>query len=110
MYEEEETLEEQGYGVLIKDMKKYIKGGSMHGEEEAEESQHHGYLSSITPKFLQMEKIPGVSVKDSLGSKIEALRVYLEKQIGEDAFVKAYSLIQDEKDEDYKHVQKYLGP
>ena len=28
VYEEEETLEEQGYGILIRDMKKYIKGGS----------------------------------------------------------------------------------
>lgn len=31
----------------------------------------------IRPKYLQMNMIPGVNDKDTLGSKIEALRAYL---------------------------------
>lgn len=37
----------------------------------------------ITPKYLEMNKIPGINDKDSLGSKIEALRAYLEKKVGD---------------------------
>lgn len=47
--------------------------------------------------------------KDTLGNKIEALRAYLEKQVGDNQFVKAYSMIQEEHDEDYKGVKKFLG-
>lgn len=97
VYEEEQTLQEQGYGVLIRDMKRYIKGGSNSNskngsgsmKKEAEESYEHGYSGNsnkqikITPKYLEMETIPGVTKKDTLGSKIEALRMYLQKQIGE---------------------------
>ena len=53
--------------------------------------------------------IPGVSDKDTLGSKIEALRAYLQKQIGDDNFLKAYTMIHEEKDEDYESVKNYLG-
>lgn len=59
----------------------------------------------IKPKYLQMNMIPGVSDKDTLGSKIEALRAYLEKQIGDESFLKAYSMIHEEKDEDYQVVK-----
>lgn len=31
-----------------------------------------------------MNRIPGVSDKDTLGSKIEALRAYLERKVGDD--------------------------
>lgn len=63
----------------------------------------------ITPKYLDINKVPGVHDKDTLGNKIEALRAYLEKQVGDSQFVKAYSMIQDEQDEDYKGVKKFLG-
>ena len=53
--------------------------------------------------------IPGVSDKDTLGSKIEALRAYLQKQIGDNNFLKAYTMIHEEKDEDYESVKNYLG-
>lgn len=52
--------------------------------------------------------MPGVSERDSVGSKIEALRDYLEKQVGENFFL-AYRLIQEEKDEDYCGVKRVLG-
>lgn len=34
VYEEEETLEEQGYGVLLQDMKRCIKGEQSHASTE----------------------------------------------------------------------------
>lgn len=63
----------------------------------------------IAPKYLDINKVPGVHDKDTLGNKIEALRAYLEKQVGDNQFVKAYSMIQDDQEEDYKSVKKYLG-
>lgn len=103
MYEEEETLEEQGYGVLIRDMKRCIKG------ESSTEEQNWKIEEKIIPKYLEMNKIPGVSEHDTVGSKIEALRAYLEKKVGDDEFYKVYAIIQEEKDEDYMHVKKLLG-
>ena len=63
IYEEEETLEEQGYGVLIRDMKRCLKGDSR-------EEINWSVDEKIAPKYLEMNKIPGISDKDTLGSKI----------------------------------------
>lgn len=54
--------------------------------------------------------MPGICEKDSLGTKIESLRAYLEKKIGENEFVRAYSIISEDNDYDYNKVRKYLGP
>ncbi len=62
----------------------------------------------ISPNYLKLNRIPGVSERDSVGSKIEALRDYLEKQIG-DSFYTAYKIIQEEKDDDYYNVKKILA-
>jgi len=40
------------------------------------------------PKFLM--NLPGITATDSLGYKIEALRVYLENQLGDIPFIAAY--------------------
>lgn len=40
------------------------------------------------PNFLK--NLPGVTSTDSLGYRIEALRVYLENQLGDGPFVAAY--------------------
>jgi hypothetical protein len=40
------------------------------------------------PNFLQ--NLPGVTASDSMGYRIEALRVYLEQQLGDQPFVNAY--------------------
>ena len=58
---------------------------------------------------MQFNNIPGYNEKDTVGSKIEALRVYLEKSVGND-FFSAYKMIHEEKDEDYEQVKKLLGP
>jgi NIMA (never in mitosis gene a)-related kinase len=56
-----------------------------------------------------MNKIPGISDKDTLGSKIEALRAYLEKKVGDEEFYKVYAMIQQDNDDDYVQVKKFLG-
>ena len=42
----------------------------------------------VYPEFLK--NLPGVQASDSMGYRIEALRVYLEGQLGEEAFISAY--------------------
>ena len=46
IYEEEETLEQQGYGVLIRDMKRCIKG------ESPSEQSNWKIEDKIAPKYL----------------------------------------------------------
>jgi hypothetical protein len=41
----------------------------------------------------ECKKIAGISDKDSIFMRIEALRVYLEKQLGQEDFIKAYQLL-----------------
>jgi NIMA (never in mitosis gene a)-related kinase len=43
-----------------------------------------------------------------VGNKIEAIRAYLEEEIG-DVFYDVYGLIKEEKDEDYDQAKKMLG-
>lgn len=42
----------------------------------------------VVPNFLQ--NLPGVSATDSMGYRIEALRVFLEGQLGDIPFIAAY--------------------
>ena len=41
--------------------------------------------------------VPGITNMDTTGSKIEALRFYLEKEIGMSAFIDAYHMLVDVK-------------
>ena len=53
----------------------------------------------VYPEFLK--NLPGVQASDSMGYRIEALRVYLEGQLGEEAFIAAYQHLNNlENDED----------
>ena len=46
----------------------------------------------VTPKYLNISKVPGICEKDTVGNKIEAIRAYLEQEIG-DEFYRVYNLI-----------------
>ena len=50
----------------------------------------------ITNSFLTPEgkRLPGLSDKDTIGYRIEALRLYLEQQLGEDIFINIYKALQ----------------
>jgi NIMA (never in mitosis gene a)-related kinase len=104
-YSDEEEFE-QSYGQLITEMKKCLND---EGEDEKDILD-----KPVNPRFLEMNgkplSIPGISERDTVGSKIEALRYYLEKVIGED-FFKAYKLIaNDQTDNDYEQAARILGP
>ena len=45
----------------------------------------------VYPQFLQ--NLPGVQASDSMGYRIEALRVYLETQLGDEPFQAVYKLL-----------------
>lgn len=74
-------------------MKRCIKGQSSYEEEEKVEEKKK-VQEKITPTYLKLHKVPGVSERDTVGSKIEALRDYLQRQVGENFFT-AYKMIQD---------------
>ena len=42
----------------------------------------------VYPEFLK--NLPGVQASDSMAYRIEALRVYLEQQLGDQPFIAAY--------------------
>ena len=42
----------------------------------------------VYPEFLK--NLPGVQASDSMGYRIEALRVYIETQMGDKIFLAAY--------------------
>lgn len=62
----------------------------------------------VTPKYLNISRVPGICEKDTVGNKIEAIRAYLEEEIG-DEFYRVYGLIKEERDEDYEEAKKLLG-
>jgi len=45
----------------------------------------------VHPEFLK--NLPGVQATDSTGYRIEALRVYLENQLTDSVFIKAYKYL-----------------
>ena len=65
----------------------------------------------VVPHFLQ--NLPGVSATDSMGYRIEALRVYLENQLGDIPFIAAYKhLVNLSVDDDSAddELESILGP
>ena len=57
-------------------MKRCMKGD--YEEESREPAPKEREEEQVRPKYLNMEKVPGVEQHDTVGSKIEALRMYLE--------------------------------
>jgi NIMA (never in mitosis gene a)-related kinase len=60
-------------------------------EDICEKNEDRAYSSFLT---LDGKMVPGISEKDSISYRIEALRFYLEKQLGEETFIKAYQYLQ----------------
>jgi NIMA (never in mitosis gene a)-related kinase len=99
----EKSEEEQGYGDLLKSINECLtKQSSISAKAPTHDEEEQGLSKpvedvKVLPKFLHPEGhalvLPGISDRDSLGLKLEALRVYLERQLGEDRFYSAYKLI-----------------
>jgi len=65
----------------------------------------------VYPEFLK--NLPGVQASDSMGYRIEALRVYLENQLGDQAFQAVYkqltNLTNDGDDDNDNMIENVLG-
>eukprot|EP01022_Parablepharisma_sp_SALTPOND_P004767 TRINITY_DN120930_c1_g1_i1.p1 TRINITY_DN120930_c1_g1~~TRINITY_DN120930_c1_g1_i1.p1 ORF type:complete len:466 (-),score=64.76 TRINITY_DN120930_c1_g1_i1:57-1454(-) len=98
---------EEGYSVLIESLKNCLDPNAPKEEENfAESEENRVYARFLTPDG---QRIPHMSEKDSIGYRIEALRLYLEKQLSETIFMKAYKYLQAlQGDEENQMVLKQL--
>lgn len=63
----------------------------------------------VYPEFLK--NLPGVQASDSMGYRIEALRVYIETQMGDQIFLAAYQHLNNLSDgDDDNAIEKIAGP
>ena len=86
---------------------KHGQGGSSEDGEDFEEPPDQRAI----PQFLM--NLPGVTATDSMGYRIEALRVYLEQQLGDIPFIAAYKhLVNLNNDEETTNdeLEGILGP
>ncbi len=106
--------EQENMQNLIISLKSFVaaKTGEAKMEDEnfEESEKDRVYANFLTPEG---GRLPGLSEHDSIGYRIEALRVYLEQQLGADAFFGAYKMLQSEKGGDEEElgnmVRKLLG-
>ena len=72
-------------------MSKYESAVNDGRDSEGDENDPYGNDPAkmrVSAEFLK--NLPGVETSDSMGYRIEALRVYLETKLGEQAFIAAY--------------------
>lgn len=81
MKDEEKKVPQKGKGGFGKQADKNDSSEEEEGFDEPAEQR-------TVPQFLL--GIPGVTASDSMGYRIEALRVYLENQLGDIPFLAAY--------------------
>ena len=105
--------EQENMHNLINSLKCFVtsknKGAKPDDENFEESEKDRVYANFLTPDG---QKLPGLSEHDSIGYRIEALRVYLEQQLGSDTFIDAYKMLQNEKEseEDISEmIKKTIG-
>ncbi|CAK93188.1 unnamed protein product (macronuclear) [Paramecium tetraurelia] len=107
--EDDSFEQQQGYKFLIKDMRKCLDKKQSKEEEESIIVDNF----KIVPQFLNQQKqfqVPGTSERDTIGYKIEALRYYLEQQMGLDSFMKAYQTLENSQEsEQLKQANQQLN-
>ncbi|CAD8089407.1 unnamed protein product [Paramecium sonneborni] len=107
--EDDSFEQQQGYKFLIKDMRKCLDKKQSKEEEESMIVDNF----KIVPQFLNQQKqfqVPGTSERDTIGYKIEALRYYLEQQMGLDSFMRAYQTLENSQEsEQLKQANQLLN-
>ncbi|CAK73768.1 unnamed protein product (macronuclear) [Paramecium tetraurelia] len=107
--EDDSFEQQQGYKFLIKDMRKCLDKKQSKEEEESIIVDNF----KIVPQFLNHQKqfqVPGTSERDTIGYKIEALRYYLEQQMGLDSFMRAYQTLENSQEsEQLKQANQLLN-
>jgi NIMA (never in mitosis gene a)-related kinase len=95
--------------LLLNSLKRVLSNKEAEEDENfAEEENQRVYAKFLTPDG---KVIPGITEHDSMGYRIESLKVYLELQLGEDLFLKIYKLLLEDagKDEAAEEAQRLLG-
>lgn len=72
---------------------------------ESTPSNLHASGSFLTPEG---KRLPGLSDKDTIGYRIETLRLYLEQELGAENFISVYRTLQEEKDSEDESTQIVL--
>jgi len=100
--------------------KKKEKSNEMSQIEEEEEGFNEEENQRVFARFLRPDGkelyLPGVSQQDSITYRIEALRVYLEHQLGDMVLIAAYQYLQEQgashkkaEEEVSQDLQKMMG-
>lgn len=96
--EEDKNDTDENYGLVIESIRDCLNGEAQPDQAffEEEESQR------VYEKFLTPEgaPLPGVSFNDSIYSRVEALKFYLEQKVGLDPFLEAYNYLQNSTADD----------
>ena len=107
--QQQQSEEKEGYSALIESLKNCLDPNAPKEEDNFSEAEENRvYAKFLTPDG---QKIPNMSAKDSMGYRIEALRLYLEKQLSEVVFMKAYKYLQTLPGDEENHeiLKQLLG-
>jgi hypothetical protein len=93
---------------MVESMQKIVNRDNHSEEEEEDFGDEQLRLNFATPEGLP---IPGVSHEDTAYSKIEAVHIYLEQELGVDKMISACAYITDppEGEEDSEHLKQIIG-
>jgi hypothetical protein len=90
--DEEAKEEKAGYEEVVKSLRECLEERNPEEDEDfAEDESQRVKANFLTPEGAQL---PGVCEIDSAFGRIEALRCYLESQLGIDRFIQAYAYLQ----------------
>ncbi|GLI70930.1 hypothetical protein VaNZ11_016024 [Volvox africanus] len=105
--------DDMDFAAMVKDMQDVLmqdgaggveEGRGVSGEEEEDEiyndEKHSAALSGQFMLNGQVIQLSGVREGDSLALKVEALRVFLEQNLGTNAFLKVYRMLESLSSED----------
>lgn len=84
-------------------------------ESKINDEDEDGYEEPLDKRTVQtfLKNLPGVTASDSQGYRIEALRVYLEENLGETSFIAAYKHyinVSDQNDDIEAEIEGIVGP
>lgn len=108
-----DNKDQEGYHDLISSIKDILnkKPGSKKDDDLGNEPENQRTFQRFLGNDGKQLQLEGVDDKDSMFFRIEALKVYLEKLLGDDKFCKAYKYLIDPPtdDENNAELYKFMG-
>ena len=90
-----------------------VKDEDHDSQDSSDEDNLHEEPPDMRVQAEFLKNLPGVQASDSMGYRIEALRVYLETQLGETALKGAYQhfmSMDDNDDDEGNAIDNIIGP